>query len=321
MAIKAVFGGASLNPHGAFAKDEAVQEVFATLKKHGVLTLDTARLYEGSEETIGRIAGHEDFVIDTKIIGGFAPGTAKKDAVISDAQDSLKRVQIKQFDILYLHAPDASIPIAETLEGINDVYKQGVFQRFGLSNFSAEQVQEVYDIAQSRGFVLPSVYQGNYSPVARHLETLLFPTLRKLDFAFYAYSPLAGGFLTKTPQQLEDGVGRFSADVLGGMYNDLYNKPSLREALAEWNAIADKEGISKAELAYRWVGYNGALKADLGDGVIFGASSVRQIEQTAQGLKKGALSDEARDRIEAIWEKVKGDAPVDNYVSSFALKL
>ncbi len=36
--------------------------------------------------------------------------------------------------------------------------------------------------------------------------------------SFYAYSPLAGGFLTKTKAQIEEGAGRFGPNVLGGMY-------------------------------------------------------------------------------------------------------
>jgi len=169
-----------------YVPDEAVPDFFAALKKGNVHTIDTARLYAGSEVRIGNTPGHEDFIIDTKLIGGFAPGTVKKEAIIADSLDSLERVKIKQFDILYIHSPDITIPLEEQLEGINEVYKKGIFKRFGLSNFTAEQVQEVYDLAKSKGYVLPSVFQGNYSPVARHLETLLFPTLRKLGIAFYA---------------------------------------------------------------------------------------------------------------------------------------
>ncbi|KAF2467861.1 Aldo/keto reductase [Lindgomyces ingoldianus] len=313
MSIKAVFGGASFNPAGAFNNEQAVKEAFQVLQKEGVTTLDTARLYSGSEETIGRTPGHEDFIVDTKILGGFGPGSASKDAIIRDAQDSLNRCQIKQFDILYLHAPDKSVPIEETLEGLNEVYKKGIFKRFGVSNFSAEQVQEAYDVAKSKGYPLPTVYQGNYSPVARKAESLLFPTLRKLGIVFYAYSPLAGGLLTKTKESMAAGAGRFNEKAVGGLYNKLYNKPAYIEALSEWNDIAEKEGVPKAELAYRWVGYHSALKADLGDAVIFGASSLKQIEQTAQGLKKGPLSDEAVERIQHVWKTVESVAPLDNW--------
>lgn len=313
--IKAVFGGGTF-PNWVFSDPKVQAEALDILLKGGVTTIDTARLYPGSEEAIGKLDAHKSFTIDTKLVGGFAPGSIAKAQVVADVEDSLKKLQISQLDILYIHAPDDSIDIKDTLAGINEAHANGWFKRFGLSNFTAKQVQDVYDVASANGYVKPSVYQGNYSPVARHFESMLFPTLRKLGIAFYAYSPLAGGFLTKTPEDLDAGAGRFNMNAIGGMYKLMYDKPSLRESLGEWNAVAEAEGISKAELAYRWVGYNSALKAELGDAVIFGASSIAQIEQTAAGLKKGALSKEAVERIEGIWDKVKADAPVDNFTAN-----
>lgn len=158
-----------------------------------------------------------------------------------------------QVDIFYLHAPDASIPISETLAGINEAYKSGAFERFGLSNYKAEDVEKVYTHCKENRYVLPSAYQGNYSPVARLQETLLFPTLRKYGMSFYAYSPLAGGFLTKTKQQILDGAGRFNPnEPIGKMYSGMYNKPSYLEALETWDATAKEAGCSAADLAYRY---------------------------------------------------------------------
>ena len=51
-------------------------------------------------------------------------------------------------DIYYLHIPDRSVPFEETAAAINDLYKRGSFKRFGLSNFSAEEVQRMYNIRQ-----------------------------------------------------------------------------------------------------------------------------------------------------------------------------
>ena len=102
------------------------------------------------------------------------------------------------------------------------MYKSGAFERFGLSNYPASEVQKVYDICEANGYVKPTAYQGNYSPVARKQETILFPTLRKLGISFYAYSPLAGGFLTKTKEDIEAGAGRFNKEALGGMYAEMY---------------------------------------------------------------------------------------------------
>lgn len=300
---------------GAFNTKEKVAEAIDVLLSSGVTTIDTARIYPGSEVALGKQEKRTQFTIDTKVPGGFAPNTARKDTIVEHAKEALEKVNIKQFDILYIHSPDPDIPLEDTLAGINEVHKQGIFKRFGLSNYAPADVQRVYDHAKSKGYPLPEVYQGNYNPVARHSEKELFPVLRKLGIVFYAYSPLAGGFLTKSAADLDAGVGRFNKEALGGMYSGMYDKPSLREGLKEWNKIAEKEGVTKAELAYRWVAHHSALTEE-GDGVIFGASKLSQIEQTAGGIKKGKLSEEAAKSIDALWETVKAEAPVDNYVWS-----
>ena len=143
--------------------------------------------------------------------------------------------------------------------------------KFGLSNFAPEDVRRVYDYAKSKGYVLPTVFQGNYNPVARHYDTTLFPLLRELNIAFYAYSPLAGGFLVKDAHVLKNGGGQGRWDPatpLGKVYNEIYARPSLLHALSEWDAIAKEAGVSKAALAYRWVMYNSRLSAEHGDGLI-----------------------------------------------------
>lgn len=313
--VKLVFGGFPISDSANFNTPDVREQLLNLLLANGVTNIDTARGYPGSEIAIGALDKRTSFAIDTKLPSGFAPGSATKDGVIRDSQDSLDKVKIKQFDILYLHAPDTSIPFEETLEGINEVYKKGIFKRFGVSNFSAEQVQQVYDVAKAKGYPLPEVYQGNYNPIARHLETQLFPTLRKLGIAFYAYSPLAGGFLTKTAADLDAGAGRFNEKALGGLYKLMYDKPSFRAALSKWDEVAQKEGVSKAELAYRWVAYHSHLQSEE-DGVIFGASNLKQTEQTAQALKKGKLSADAVKNIEDIWQSIKADAPLDNFSSS-----
>ena len=132
-------------------------------------------------------------------------------------------------------------------------------------------MKRVYDYAKSKGYVLPTVFQGNYNPVARHYDRTLFPLLRELGIAFYAYSPLAGGFLVKDAHTLSTGGGQGRWDPktpLGKSYYEFYGKPSLLKALSKWEAIAKEASISKAALAYRWVMYNSTLKAEHGDGII-----------------------------------------------------
>ncbi|QIW98195.1 hypothetical protein AMS68_003713 [Peltaster fructicola] len=296
--LKIVWGAAGVRSDSAYGTQEQFDQIAKVLKAGGCDTLDTATLYGESEKLLSEFGANKEFTIDTKAVGGFnEKGTSDKETIIANGEASQK------FFGKHL----------ETLEGVNEIYKRGFFKRFGLSNFKVEDVQKAYDICKAKGYPLPSVYQGNYNPVARLQEDDLFPLLRKLNMSFYVYSPLAGGFLTKTKQDIQDGKGRFDpSNYIGEMYSGLYARPTLLESLAEWESIAKEEGIPRAELAYRWVNYNSPLNAKYGDAIIFGASSVQQAEQTLAGLKKGPLSDKAVKRIDAIWQNIKHEAPRDN---------
>ncbi|KAI8653433.1 HET domain-containing protein [Fusarium keratoplasticum] len=161
-------------------------------------------------------------------------------------------------------------------------------------------------------YVLPSVYQGNYSAITHKAEEELFPLLRKLGVAFYAYSPIAGGVLAKSPAQIKAGGMRFSPDQMYGLYHQMYVKDALLDALDDWEGIPTREGVSKAELAYRWIVHHSELKGSYGDGVVVGASRPSQLEETLSFCDGGPLTDAAVEGIQAIWDKVKDCAPTDN---------
>lgn len=309
--IKTVFGGASVGI-GTFKTVEQCDEVFKILKAHGVDTIDTAQLYGSSEQILGEAKAGEQFIIDSKTPGGLSPPTNTKDLILENGHESARKLGTS-INVFYIHAPSASEPNADVLSAINELYKAGVFKKFGLSNFAASDVQAVYDYCEKNGLVLPTVYQGNYSPVARRQDTELLPTLRKLGISFYAYSPLAGGFLTKSKQEVLDGKGRFGLEGIGAIYNNMYSRPLLLDALARWERIATEAGVPRAELAYRWVKYNSALKPEHGDAVIVGSSSTEQLEQTLEGLDHGPLPAEVVEKIDSVWETIKHVAPLDNF--------
>jgi len=290
-------------------------EFLDTLKKYGVTEIDTAAGYPDSEKLLGQIGAPKDFTIHTKI-KAFTPGSLVRGNVVSCALLSLWDLKVDQVDVLFLHSPDSETPIEETLGAIQELYVAGKFKRFGLSNFKPEGVQEAYDVAKSKGYVLPTVYQGNYNPVSRAIEADLFPLLKKLNIAFFAYSPLAGGFLTKNANDITNGVkgGRFDKDsFIGQMYHKLYNRPSLVAALEKWENIANEAGISKAALAYRWMAYHSALKPKDGDALIVGASRPSQLDETLKNIEDGPLDDKIAKGVADIWEGVKDEAPLDNY--------
>lgn len=304
---KIVFGTASI----ASFDRETSKQMLEICEKYGVKELDTAFVYPGSELALNKLGATKKFIIQTK-----APLRQKltKQTVLDGMKTSLESLGVDKVDIYYLHSPDPTTPIEETLSAIQQLYAASKFERFGLSNFRPEDVQKIYDIQAAAGSVLPSVFQGNYNAVSRHIEEDLFPLLHKLKISFYAYSPIAGGFLVKNTAQLraKDDPGRFgTSSRVGEMYTTMYNKESLFQAVDEWAEIAKDAGISKAALAYRWITYHSALKKEYGDAVIVGASKTAQLEETLKAVEDGPLDEGIAKRANDIWEKVKDEAPLE----------
>lgn len=121
-----VFGGAMVSGDRAFSTPEALHEVFDIMEKGDCKIVDTAALYGQSEEILGKSGVGKRFTVDTKHKGGFQPGYATKENVIGDAENSKKMLGC-DVDIFYIHAPDTDVPIENTLEGVQEVYKSGFF--------------------------------------------------------------------------------------------------------------------------------------------------------------------------------------------------
>ncbi|KAJ3190413.1 hypothetical protein HDU85_000709 [Gaertneriomyces sp. JEL0708] len=314
--VKIIFGAGTFTGGEGFVQTvEDVNQWLKLVEELGIKDIDTAQIYGQSEKFLGDAHATERFIVDTKCGAGFLQDTpASKEFIIKSGQESLQKLQTKRVHIYYLHAPERRVPLEEVLAGIDALYKAGAFEKFGLSNFRAAEVEEVIRVAKEHNYVLPSVYQGNYSAIARRQETELFPTLRKHNIAFYAYSPVAGGFLTKTPEQLLQAKGRWDPNTpVGQIYHSLYNKPELLKALQVWGDIAEKSGLSKAELAYRWVAHHSQLNYKNGDGLIVGASTTDQLKASVASVKKGPLSPKIVAEIEEFWKLVEPVSPLDNF--------
>ncbi|KAJ3017460.1 hypothetical protein HKX48_003529 [Thoreauomyces humboldtii] len=316
-----VFGGGIFYGDDSFAGGsvpslpEFVQSFLTALEEVGIDTIDTATIYGKSEELLGDAKASERFKIDTKLPGGFGPEESTREVVVKTGNESLKKLKTSQVDIYYIHSPDRRLEWKETLAGINDLHKQGAFKRFGISNFLPAEVEEVVRVAKENNFVLPSVYQGNYNPVARLSEQELLPVLRKHNIAYYVYSPIAGGFLTKSVEELTTkGTGRWDPNsFIGKLYRSLYEKPLLLKGLQIWEDLSKSTGIPKAELAYRWVAHNSKVDQTKGDKVILGARTPEQLRQTVNGLKNGPLDADVVKQIDELWEVVKSESALDNF--------
>ena len=309
--VKRVFGTASFHKTGkGFNTVEQVSQILDILTQNGIDEIDTARRYGSgtSEELLGETPAFQRFTVSTKT-NPFTRKLTKEDTT-AQCEESLKALNRSTIDIFYLHGPDRSVPFEETLSAVNDLYQRGCFKRFGLSNFSAEEVEKVYTICKENNYILPSVYQGNYNPITRKNEQELFPLLRKLGINFYAYSPLAGGFLVKTSEQIKNGPSntRFDPSTpVGKLYTGLYCKETFFSALETFQNRCKELNVKPAEICYSWLLNHSQLTE--GDAILIGASNLDQLIESLQDSKGITLNQDILQTLEHLWKTVESEAP------------
>lgn len=287
---------------------EDAQKIIDVFTSRGYRQIDTSRIYGGgtSEEIISQL-DLKGCTVDTKVYP-IAPGDFAPDRIRESLEVSMKALGKTKIKIFYLHMPDRSIPIQDTLRVINELYNEGHFEEFGVSNYNAWEVAEMVGIADSNGWVRPTVYQGLYNALERRAETELFSCLRHFGIRFYAYSPLASGLLAgKILSEADMQTGRWDPNVssIAGFLRAKYSL--LIPILRELKVVLDKQGIPLSEAAYRWLQHHSGLQP--GDGIIIGASNVDQIKNNLKENEGGPLPGDVVTLLEDAWGQAKGVAP------------
>ncbi|MCJ1438210.1 hypothetical protein MMC27_007597 [Xylographa pallens] len=307
--------GASADAQAHFTNVEDAQAFLNLFRSYGHVDIDTARGYSpGAPGTSEQILGQTDYkqwaIIDTKVKSG-PPNAHTKDNVAESIQQSLSALKVDKVHVQYLHMPDRTTSFEETCEAMNTAFVAGKFEKFGLSNFNPDEVEQVVAICKKNGWVRPSVYQGHYNAITRLSEDKLLPTLRKHGLAYYVYSPSGGGiFSGKVNKDSIVPGGRFDSNSgAGKLYRSLYLKEELLAAAQRVHDEAQKQGLTGQAAALRWVLHHSALNAKYGDAMIIGASSLRQLEENLVICKGGPLPDDVVKVIEGVWQSAKPFAP------------
>ncbi|MCJ1285984.1 hypothetical protein MMC26_005326 [Xylographa opegraphella] len=308
--------GTASDAQAHFTTAEDAQAFLDLFRRYGHVDIDTARGYSpGAPGSSEQILGQTDYkqwaVMDTKVKSG-SPKAHTKENIAESVRQSLSALKADKVHVEYLHMPDRSTPLEETCEAMNAAFVAGRFEKFGLSNFSPDEVEQVVAICARHGWVRPSVYQGHYNAITRLSEETLLPVLRKHGLAYYAYSPSGAGIFSGkvTKDSISIRGGRFdSGSGVGNLYSSLYLKEELLAAARRVQDEAQKQGLTGQAAALRWVLHHSALSAKHGDAMIVGASSMRQLEENLEICKEGPLPDGVVKVIEDVWQSAKPFAP------------
>jgi aryl-alcohol dehydrogenase-like predicted oxidoreductase len=250
--------------YGAIDDEQAVRTIHRALDA-GVTMIDSADAYGNgrNESLVGRaVRGRHDAFVASKFGIVFEPaetGTdlptgwgfslkvnGRPDYANRALDASLVRLGVQAIDLWYLHYPDPSTPIEDTVGAMASAVRSGKVRHIGLSNVTADQVRRAHAVHPI------AAVQYEYSLWRREAQTQLLPTLRELGIALVPWSPLGAGFLTGTVNSL--GANDFR------QYNPRFagqNLATNADRYAPLLQLAGELSITPAQLALAWLMHQG----------------------------------------------------------------
>lgn len=253
---------------GGTERGEAIKAIRDSYEL-GVTSIDTAPIYgQGtSEEIVGEaikgLPRHRlqiltkygmrwdlkkgDFAFRSKKNNGEAIDIYKyagKQSIIKECEDSLKRLGTDHIDLYQIHWPDSTTPIAESMEAVALLIKQGKVRYAGVCNYDLDQ------LAEARKYVDVVSDQVPYSMVNRGIEEEVVPYCVSYNRAILAYSPLERGLLTG---KMKPGYNFAEGDHRAGVY--FFKDENIKRTnnfLEKIKLIADYKRVTVGQVVILW---------------------------------------------------------------------
>ncbi|EHQ28779.1 aldo/keto reductase [Mucilaginibacter paludis] len=277
--------------------DDAAIEAMKTAHDMGVTSIDTAPIYgQGkSEELVGKaikgIARDKVQILtkygmrwdDNKGTLAFKSKDndgkdidiykyAGKESVISECENSLKRLGTDYIDLYQIHWHDMTTPIEETMEAVLRLKEQGKIREAGVCNYTAEQMLTAETVIKLASNQVP------FSMVNRGIEDELIPHCIAARKSILAYSPLERGLLTGKMQPGQKfGEGDHRASV---KYFKDENIKRTNDFLTRIKPLADEKNATLGQLVIRWTIEHPGITIAL-----VGARNAEQAKQNAKAIE------------------------------------
>jgi aryl-alcohol dehydrogenase-like predicted oxidoreductase len=196
-------------------------------------------------------------------------------------------------DVYYLHVPDHTVPIEESLAAMGTLQRAGKIKALGVSNYGAWQILEMMHLAAAGTVPTPVLSQVLYNLLIREIETEYAAFTRAHPIHTTVFNPLAGGLLAgKHARGTPAAKGsRFDKNRL---YEGRYWTDRMFDLVDAYAAVAREEGMSLVELSYAWLAGQEHV-----DSILVGPASIEHLDAVFDACAK-RVSDEGKKRIEAI---------------------
>lgn len=278
-----------------------VAHLMHTAFDNGINFFDNAESYAHgeAEALMGRALKEfrrEDLVVSTKIYwGGNGPndtGLSRKH-LLEGTKNSLRRLQLDYVDLLYCHRPDPNTSIEETVLAMDYLIRQGYAFYWGTSEWSAEQIESAYQIAEKLNCIKPTMEQPKYNIFFReHLEKDYLKLFEKYGMGTTIWSPLASGILSGKYNQGVPKESRLAKETW--LVPD--NFMQLIEKTRQLTTLAHELDCTLAQLSIAW-----CLKNPNVSTVITGATKEEQLLENLGAIEvKAKLTPEVMKKIDKL---------------------
>jgi len=280
------FGDAGRWVHKWVLNEENSRPVIKKALELGINFFDTANVYSigVSEEILGRalkdFAKRDEVVIATKVYGKMNDtpngGGLSRKAILSEIDNSLKRLETDYVDLYQIHRWDYETPIEETMEALNDVVRAGKVRYIGASAMFAWQFQKALHVADKHGWARFVSMQNHLNLIYREEEREMLPLCREEKIGVIPYSPLASGRLTRdwssesTLRSETDQIQKSKYDASADMD---------RQVVERVVEIAKKHEASHTHIALAWL-----LQKEPVTAPIVGATKISHLDEAVGAL-------------------------------------
>ncbi|MDX6209065.1 MAG: 1-deoxyxylulose-5-phosphate synthase [Frankiales bacterium] len=278
------YGDPARGNHTWSLGEDVTREHIGRAVELGINFFDTANVYSDgtSEEFVGRalrdVARREEVVIATKVHGRMHQGPngagLSRKVILTEIDNSLRRLGTDYVDLYQIHRWDASTPIEETLEALHDVVRAGKARYIGASSMYAWQFAKALYTADLHGWTRFASMQDHYNLLNREEEREMLPLCADQGIGVVPWSPLARGRLTR---DWDETTLRSETDEFGKTLYDTAD--SDRKIAAAVAKVAEQRGVPRAQVALAWLAQNPTVTAP-----IVGATKPHHLDDAVAAL-------------------------------------
>jgi len=272
--------------YGGHVADQAAEACIHRAYELGVNLFDTADVYRrgAAERVVGealRRYPRESYVLATKVY--FPMGDGPNDRglsrkhILESCDASLRRLGTDYIDLYQCHRFDSETDLEETLRALDDLVTAGKVLYVGVSEWTAEQLDEARTLGDRLLLRPIRSNQPQYSLLWRRIEEEVIPVSERLGIGQIVWSPLAQGVLSGKyhPGEATPRDSRAAhPDPQTSQFVRLFMREDILAAVQALRPVADQLGITMAQLAIAWV-----LRQPNVSSAIVGASRPAQVEE------------------------------------------